>query len=232
MSAMIGRGQSWLWWLAGSLCALVFGRWAGAGELPAPKPVYGMPARPVVNEQDQQKAEALLGEYLAPVPAPEPPPPAKAEIEKLIKDFASEDAKAREAASAAVVKQGRAALGLLRAALGSKDAEVVERSKLAVAAIENAERAPKIEELKKLGFAGQNAVRQKWTEANAAAAAAEKAAAEAEKAGKADAAAKSRAEAKAARERAAALSGLLRQVSPAVMQARYMMVAPMRVQAE
>ena len=230
MAAMLGRGKSWLWWLAGSLCALVFGRWAGSGESPPPKPVYGMPARPVVSEQDEKQAEGLISEYLAPVPAPEPPPPARAEIEKLLKDFASEDAKVREAASAAVVKQGRAALGLLRAALGSKDAEVVERSKLAVAAIENAERAPKIEELKKLGFAGQNAVRQKWTEANAAAEAAEKAAAEAEKAGKADEAEKSRAEARAARERAAALSALLRQVGPGLpgMQAKYgVMIRPM-----
>jgi hypothetical protein len=222
MSAMIGRGQSWLWWLAGSLCALVFGRWAGAGELPAPKPVYGMPARPVVSEDDQKKAEGLLAEYLAPVPAPEPPPPAKAEIEKLIKDFASEDAKVREAASGAVVKQGRAALGLLRGALTSKDAEVVERSRMAIGVIENSVRGPQIEEMKKLGAAGQNFVRQKWTEANAAALTAEKAATEAEKAGKADEAEKSKAEAKAARERAGALAGLLRQVAPPVMQARYM----------
>jgi hypothetical protein len=237
MAVMIGKGKSWLWWLAGFLCAFVFGSRAGAGE-EGPKAValYGIRPgpggvdAPAVDPEQQKKAEQLVTDYLAPVAAVEPTAEAKATIEKLIKDLGSNDGKVREEASAAVVKHGPAALTQLRAALGSKDLEVAERSKVAVAAIETGARAPKLEEIKKLGFVGQNVVRQKWTEANAAALTAEKAAADAEKAGKADEAEKSKAEAKVQRERAATLSVLLRQAGPGLpgMQAKYgVMIRPM-----
>ena len=225
MAAMIGRSKSWFWWLAGLLCAFVFGSKAEAADAVAlygVRPGPGEVDAPVANPEQQKKAEQLVADYLAPVAAAEPGAEARAAIEKLVKDFASEDAKARDAASAAAVKQGPAALGLLRGAFDSKDAEVAERARAAATAIEAAARSPKVEELKKLGFVGQNAVRQKWTEANQAAVAADRAAAEAEKSGDAAATEKARAEAKAKRERAGALAGLLRQVSPEVMQARYM----------
>jgi len=237
MAVMIGKGKSWLWWLAGFLCAFVFGSRAGAAEEgPRAVALYGIRPgpggvdAPAANPEQQKKAEGLVADYLAPVAAAEPTPEAKAAIEKLVKDFGSNDGKTRDEASAAVVKQGCAALGQLRTALASKDLEVAERAKAAVAAIETAARAPKLDELKKLGFVGQNVVRQKWTEANQAAATADRAAADAEKAGKADEAEKSKAEARAARERAAALSALLRQVGPGLpgMQAKYgVMIRPM-----
>lgn len=224
MAAMIGRGKSWLWWLAGCLCAFLLGPRANAGAAPAP--VYGMPARPpdgqvAPDAAQQQKAEGLLNEILAPVPAPEPPPPVKAEIDKLIKDFASEDAKVRDAASEAVVKQGVPALGALREAAKSKDAEVVERAKAAGTAIEMAAKAPKIEELKKLELVGRMAVQQRLNAANLAAAEADKAAADAEKAGDAAGAEKARIEAKAAREKVAALAGLVRKVGPGLPMMKY-----------
>ncbi|HOX04769.1 MAG TPA: hypothetical protein PK280_00085 [Planctomycetota bacterium] len=216
MAAMIGRGTSWLWWLAGAMCALLLGPRAGGMEVPAP--VYGI--RPVGEEgqvdkpDQQQKAEALLNEILAPVPAPEPPPAVKAAIEKLIRDFASEDAKVREDASAAVVKEGVPALGLLRAAFSSKDAEVAERARTAAMAIEAAAKAPKVEELKKLQPAGRQVVNQRLLAVTRAGDEAEQAAAAADKAGDAAAAEKARAAAKAAREQRAVLAALVRKVGP------------------
>jgi hypothetical protein len=226
MAAMVGRGKSWLWWLTGCLCALVFGPGVRAGELPPPKPVYGMPVpppdnRPANDAEKQKQAEGLLNEILAPVPAPEPPAPVKAEIEKLIKDFASDDAKIRDAASEAVVKLGVPALGALREATKSKDAEVAERSKAAIAGIEAAAKAPKIEELKKLELVGRMAVQQRLNAANLAAADAEQAAAAADKSGDAAAAEKARATAKAERERAATLAGLVRKVGPGLPMMKY-----------
>ncbi len=233
MAAMIGKGKSWLWWLAGFVCALVLGPRAGAVEAPAP--VYGMPVpppddRPPADADAQKKADELVSGFLAPVPAPAPPAAAKAEIDKLIADFGSDDPKVREAASAAVVKQGVAALGQLREALASKDAEVADRARTAIGAIEAAVRAPQVEELKKLGTAGQTALRGKWTEANRAALTAEKAAEDADKAGKPEEAEKLRAEAKVQRERAATLSTLLRQVGPQVPVMKYGVVPRLQVE--
>lgn len=224
MAAMIGRGKSWLWWVAGCLCALLLGPRAGGAEAPAP--VYGMPVpppdnRPANDAEKQKLAEGLISEILAPVPAPAPPPPVKAEVDKLIKDFASEDAKVRDAASEAVVKLGVPALGALREAAKSKDAEVVERSKAAAAGIEAAAKAPKIEELKKLQEVGRMAVQGRLNAANLAAADADKAAADAEKAGDAAAAEKAKATAKAERERAATLAGLVRKVGPGLPMMKY-----------
>jgi hypothetical protein len=222
MAVMIGKSKSWLWWLAGFLCAFVFGSRAGAGEEgPRAVALYGVRPgpegvdAPAVNPEQQKKAEGLVADYLAPVAAVEPAADAKTAIEKLVKDLGSNDVKVREEASAAVVKHGPAALAQLRAVLTSKDLEVAERSKVAVAAIETAARAPKIEEIKKLGVVGQTVVRQKWTEANQAAAAGDKAVADAKAAGKADDVVKFEAEARAGRERAAALFALLRQFAPA-----------------
>jgi hypothetical protein len=164
MARVIGKTKSWMWWVAGFFCALVFGRGAGAGEVPAPKPVYGMPAprgeQPTVLEAQQKQAEKLVADYLAPVAATEPTPEQKAAIEKLIKDFGSADFKVREAASTEIVKQGPAALGLLREAAKSSDAEVATRAGAAIVAIETAARQTQVDEIRKLGAAGQAVVRQ------------------------------------------------------------------------
>ena len=110
MAVMIGKGKSWAWWLAGFLCALVFGARAGAAEEgPRAVALYGIRPgpggvdAPAVNPEQQKKAEGLVADYLAPVAAVEPTPEARAAIEKLVKDLGSNDAKTREEASAAVV---------------------------------------------------------------------------------------------------------------------------------
>jgi hypothetical protein len=54
MAAMIGRGKSWVWWLAGCLCALVFGRSVVAGEASRK---YGVIARPPVEQPDKPVAK-------------------------------------------------------------------------------------------------------------------------------------------------------------------------------
>lgn len=52
MSAVIGRGKSWLVWVLGALCALVFGRDVVAGEA-AKK--YGVNVRPPATEPEKPK---------------------------------------------------------------------------------------------------------------------------------------------------------------------------------
>ncbi|HOX04771.1 MAG TPA: hypothetical protein PK280_00095 [Planctomycetota bacterium] len=217
MAAMIGRGKSWLWWLAGFLCAFVFGARAGAAEAVAlygVRPGPGGAEQPEVDPERQKKAGQLLADYLAPVTAVEPADEAKAAIEKLIRNLGSADFEVREQASLEIVRQGPAALGLLREAAKSKDAEVATRAGAAVTAIEMQVKASKLAGIKALGSAGQNVVRAECIKASAAAAGADKAAAEAEAAGKADDAEKARAQAKAARERARNLSALLRSLLP------------------
>jgi len=60
MAAMIGKGKSWLWWLAGFLCALVFGKSATAAEPATEK--YGVRPRPPIEVPDKPKAPASLEE--------------------------------------------------------------------------------------------------------------------------------------------------------------------------
>jgi len=55
MSAMIGRGKSWLWWLAGFLCALVFGRNVAAQEATEK---YGVRPRPPAEQPEKPKPPA------------------------------------------------------------------------------------------------------------------------------------------------------------------------------
>jgi hypothetical protein len=54
MAMMIGRTKSWLAWVCGAVCALVFGCGSPAGE--APPPVYGMP-RPSPEKEPAKAPE-------------------------------------------------------------------------------------------------------------------------------------------------------------------------------
>lgn len=217
MAKMIGQTKSWLWWVAGFVCALVFGKNTCAGEMAKPK--YGVNIapppveQPVANAEDVKKAEKLLADYLAPALA-EPSAEQKATTEKLIKDFGSPDFKTREDASVAIVKVGQAALGQLREAAKSKDPEVASRSETAIKGIEDAARSGVADELKKLGSAGQSAVMKQLGEANTARNQALQAAEQAKTSGKADEAAKFTKEAEAAGVRAQALNALFRQLVP------------------
>jgi hypothetical protein len=66
MAKMIRRTKSWLWWLAGILCAWAFGPGAHAGEVARPgdklPPDAGQPA---VSPEQQKQAEKLVADYRA-----------------------------------------------------------------------------------------------------------------------------------------------------------------------
>jgi hypothetical protein len=215
---MIGRMGSWLWWLTGFLCALVFGARAHGGELPEPPPPpYGINTRPVrpvqpVTEEQKQKAEKLIDEYLAAeVNPPAPSAEDQAKIDGFIKDLSSKEFATREATSAGLVKIGRPALAALRKAAESKDPEVAWRAK---AAIEKIGDGPQVEGLRSLGWPAQTAVRERADKEKKAMTSAAGAAGEAEGAGKKEEAEKLRAEAKAAQARAEALNKLAAKVTP------------------
>ena len=213
MAQMIGRTGSWLYWMAGLLCAWVFGPRADAAEIARPsKNLPPDASQPAVNEEQQKRAEKLVADYLTPAFATEPAADQKAAIEKLIKDFGSSEFKTRDEASAAVVKQGPAALGQLREAAKSKDAEVASRSSAAVIAIEQAARTGIVDELKKMLAVAQSVANKQLAETRAAQTTAQQAAGAA--AAKSEEGAKLRKEAEDLGARSAALMALLRQLSP------------------
>jgi hypothetical protein len=222
MARVIGQTKSWVWWLAGALCALVFGAAARSEEGPGMSGKYGVQARPVrppidnpaVTDEQKQKAEKLVAEYLAPPAAAEPTAEQKATVEKLVKEFGSADFQTREAASTQAGKLGPAVLGLLREAAKAKDPEVATRAGTAVAAIENAARQGTVEELKKIQPAAQTVIQQQMTDARQAEVKTREAIRKAEAEGNQAEAEKLRAEAKAAGERRGRLSGLMAMVSP------------------
>lgn len=217
MAKMIGRTSSWLYWVAGLICALVFGKATYGGEqLQAdygirqrPRPIE----QPAANPEDVKKAEQIVAEYLAPAAAA-PGPEQKAAAEKLIKDFGSPDFKTREDASTAIVKLGQAALGQLRESAKSKDPEVSSRSETAIKVIEDSLRSGTAEELKKLGSAGQGVVTRQMNDAFTARAKAQQAVDLAKVEGKNDEAARLGKELDAASARAQALQSLFRLVVP------------------
>lgn len=215
MARMIGRVGSWLWWLAGLFLALVFGRGTEARAEAVPE--YGVRLRPPVKqpaatEEQKQKAEKLIDEYLAAeLTPPAPSAEDQARIDGLIKELSAKDFAAREAASAGLVKIGRPALPALRKAAESKDPEVAWRSK---AAIEKIGDGPEVEGLRSLGWLAQTAVRERAEKEKKAMAGAAGAAGEAEQAGKKEEAEKLRAEAKTAQTRAEALNKLAAKVTP------------------
>src|SRR5512137_1843345 len=104
MARVIGQTKSWVLWVAGALCALVFGRPVQSGE--QIQMDYGVRQRPLppanqpaIGEEDRKKVEKLVAEYLAPPAVGEPSAEQKAAVEKLVKEFGAADFKAREDAS-------------------------------------------------------------------------------------------------------------------------------------
>jgi len=230
--AVIWKTKRWLWWLVGVFCALIFGRGAGAGEDPAPKPVYGMrpmPPRleqPAVTEEQKQQAGKLIDEYLAAELSPaEPPAEVQAQIDQLIKDLSAKEFATREAASAELIKLGQQALPALRKAAESKDPEVAWRSK---AAIEKIGDGAGVEGLRAMGWPAQMAVTERTEKERKVVVSASAAAGEAEGAGKKDEAGKLRAEAKVAQARVDALGRLATKIQPRMIMTPHFseMVAP------
>ena len=217
MARVIGGTKTWMWWLGGCLCALVFGDLARAGELIREIAKYGAPARPIrpaVTEEQRKKAEKLVDQYLAPVAATEPDEAAAKEITASVKDLGSDDFRKRKAASDVLVKHGTAALGALRKAAESEDAEVKTRARAAVASIEAAARKGYVDDLKKIQTAARMVIGQRRTAAYHAMRTAHDAEAKAKKTGDRKAEEQARAERLAASATVGALSGLSRQVSP------------------
>jgi hypothetical protein len=143
MARVIGGTKSWLWWLGGLLCAVVF----GAEARPAQKiALYGVRPRPrvppvkvdpkSVTEEQKKAAAKLVDEYMGSKAAGTATEKDKQEIAKLIKDFGSDQFAVRESASKAILKFGGKALEQLKEALKSKDAEVVQRAEAAIAALQ------------------------------------------------------------------------------------------------
>jgi hypothetical protein len=99
------------------------------------------PAWPAPTPEQVKEAEKLLAEYLKPVEPVEPSDTDRAAIARLIAALGADDFTAREDASAAIVKHGPAALGQLRAALASRDPEVVTRAEGAIEQIGQEARA-------------------------------------------------------------------------------------------
>ncbi len=223
MARAARRAKTWVWYLAGCLCALVWGRSAEAGTPPEPPPPpYGVRAVHPDVEKNRKKAEKLVDEYLAPVPAKAPGEKAGKEIKRLVADFGAENHGKREAASRAVVKHGAAALAELRLAAHGKplkSAEVAQRAGLAIAAIEAAARKALVARLKALGPAARQVVLYRHTRAQRTLKKEQGVVQEAKKAGKTEVvktetAKKAEALLRAARERFVALSRLVRVLVP------------------
>jgi len=214
MAAMIGRGKSWLWWLAGLFCALVFGRSGVAGEQ-AEQPVYGVRVDPgfiapvapkprhPADDEARRKAGQLIEQYLA----SQNPPPAgdelKARIDKLIKDLGANEWDVREKASKELSGIGRPSLDALKEAARSKDPEVAQRAADLAAGI--ADDKATLEQLRDMGATGLLALQERLATERKAVTGKAGAAGEADLAGRKDEAEKLRAEAKQAQANVAAL---------------------------
>jgi len=163
---MIGTTKSWMWWLGGLLCAAVFGGAAQAGEPVAVR--YGIkirppapPVKPVASAEQKKKAAELVEAYLAGKGAAAPSAAETKQIAKLISDMGADDYATREAASKAVLKYGSKALAQLKAATGSKDAEVVQRAETAIAAIRRGGAGEVVGALRRLRSAAHLVIREK-----------------------------------------------------------------------
>lgn len=157
MARAIGKARSWFWWVAGFLCALVFGRGAGADDFQAE---YGIRIRPdprppvprqAFGENEKRKVNELADAFLAAHEEPADPSPQEDEkIRKLVAGLGSRDYADRERATQGLVAIGRAALARLRKACESDDPEVAQRARDAVEKIESA-RERIAEELRGMG---------------------------------------------------------------------------------
>lgn len=190
MARMIGRTKSWVWWLMGTLCALVFsGRaWGLEGGL---KPKYGVEpmatppptAQPSVSEKQRQAAEALVEQYLAPVAAVEPTKEQAEQIAAQLKELGGNDEKFKFLAQEELVRLGPVALGELRrqeAAAQAVEAKADPKADAPkgfvpsavftelIIRIERAARWPLIEGLRNLGEAGPLVIGERLTAAQAA----------------------------------------------------------------
>jgi hypothetical protein len=161
------RGRVWL--LSGLIFALVPGsamssavRRPGGGFIRPPVPPRKIDPKKITDEQ-KKRAGALVDKYMT-----EPTGTSAAEekkIDKLIKDFGSDEYAVREAASREILKCGAKALKKLQAALKSKDAEVVQRAEAAIAAVKKTGGNTTVAELRKLYYAAVHVVserRKKW----------------------------------------------------------------------
>ncbi|HOX08585.1 MAG TPA: hypothetical protein PK280_19475 [Planctomycetota bacterium] len=218
MAAMIGRGKSWLWWLAGLLCAALFGR-VGAAEEPV-QALYGVrvepgfvgpgdpstPMPPPPSQLDvnlRQRANQLIDEYLAAQTEAAPAGELQARIERLVKDLGADDWGTREKAQKELVSIGRPALAALKAAAGSKDPEIAQRSTAAIAQIDGAGNS--VDQLRAIGPLARTVVQERLAAERKAVTGRAGGAGEAELAGRKDEAEKLRAEAKKAQANAALL---------------------------
>jgi len=165
VARMIGRTKSWFWWLAGFICALVFGGRAQGSEM---QPEYGVRVRPpvrpppikreAISAKERRQVEDLVERHLAPVKAVEPTPKVAAEIRDLIGVLRkSREPAERLGAKARLDDLGPAALGALRVAatdgLGSAGS--------IAASIERKARRKTFRELRRLGEATLLVMREK-----------------------------------------------------------------------
>jgi hypothetical protein len=163
MARIAGKTKGWLWWLAGMCCAVFFGSRAEAmdavalyGVRPAPAPEDG----PVTDGQ-KKKAAAAVDAWLSAGTPVEPNAADKASIAAQVRSLGDKDFSAREAASRTLVGFGTKALMQLREAAGSGDAEVTQRSTLAINEILEGARQGKLTELRGNLSAAQVAIRER-----------------------------------------------------------------------
>jgi hypothetical protein len=149
---MIGRTKGWLWWLVGTVCAIFFSARSMAAQAK-----YGVMMKPKpqvdpdkATEEQKKQAGKLIDTWMAGPRIENPSDAEKARIAELIKSFDSKDYKIRNQASQDIISFGSKALGQLKEALQSRDAEVRMRSQQAISSITSRADAPEIAELKKI----------------------------------------------------------------------------------
>ncbi len=145
------------------------------------KRIVPLPAEQVTEETKKEVAR-LVVEYFKSLEAPAVPEEQKARIAQLTQALGADDWATREKASQELVKAGKPALAALREAVKSGDQEVASRAGEALKAVEAEAARPVLEALRKypqtvwVVVQGQiETVRDDWTKAKTAAAAAEKA---------------------------------------------------------
>jgi hypothetical protein len=214
MAVMIGRTKGWIWWLAGLLCAALFGSRA---EAAAAKALYGVRPRPrpmpridekSVTEAQKKKAGKLVDAWLSAESPGEPSAAEKKEIARLIVDFGSGNFATRKAASEEILKYGGKALPQLNAALKHKDAEVQQRATRAIAAIKSSAGNRQVAELRKMRSAAHVVIRARQGKLRSAAYKAKLQIAALEQQGKKDEVRKKREEIAEVNRKSAALTRL------------------------
>jgi len=172
MARAIGRTKSWAWYLAGVMCAVVFGR-AAAGEAVA-QPEYGIRVRrpvkltkPAVTKEQKEEAAKLVDKYMA-ASDRKITDTEKKKIARLVRELGDEKYAVRENASKAIVKYGSKALKQLKVALKSKDAEVAQRAEAAISAINSSGGSPVVTGLRRIRAASIQVIgerRSRWEKA-------------------------------------------------------------------